>query len=256
MAKSRTKNPKTHDELLLSTPPTPMGDGSAEAWRVFRILGDFVEGFEALSEVNNAVTIFGSARVRPGDDSGWYEKAVEVASALGKIGFTIITGGGPGIMEAANKGAREVDAMSVGLNIVLPFEQHINPYVDIAVDFRYFFARKVMLVKYSRAFVVMPGGFGTMDELFESLTLVQTGKIHNFPIILFGTDYWRGLIDWLKNTMLADGKISKADLDLLHLTDSIDEICQIVLSSMTNGESLRQKELSAQEVTRQAISRG
>lgn len=250
------ENPKpTVDELFLATPPKSPDGAASEAWRVFRIMGEFVEGFEMLADIDRAVTIFGSARVREEDGSGWYEKAVEVARHLGQAGFSIITGGGPGIMEAANRGAREAGAQSVGLNIVLPFEQHINPYVDIAIDFRYFFVRKTMLVKYSQAFVVMPGGFGTMDELFEALTLIQTGKIHNFPVVLFGVEYWGGLMAWLKKTMLAGGKISAADLDLILLTDSVEETCVHIASCIQDGQNRAEQEASAREVTKQAVKR-
>ena len=218
-------------------------------------MGELVEGFDSLAEMPPAVTIFGSARDREGDGNEWYEKAVVVARTLGEAGFAIMTGGGPGIMEAANRGASEAGAFSVGLNIELPFEQHINPYVDLSVDFRYFFTRKVMLVKFAKAFVVMPGGFGTMDELFEALTLVQTGKIRNFPIVLFGTEYWGGLIDWLRNTMLANGKISAEDLDLILLTDSADEACEYILAC-NNEQNVREElEESVRAVTRKAVGR-
>jgi uncharacterized protein (TIGR00730 family) len=199
---ARTGRP-TEDERLLEG-PEPFY--KTDTWRVMRILGEFVEGFDALAELETAVTIFGSARAKPGDAQ--YETAVTVAQKLGEAGFNIITGGGPGIMEAGNKGARLAGVQSVGLNIELPFEQHLNPYVDLSIDFRYFFTRKVMLVKYAQAFVIFPGGFGTMDELFESLTLIQTGKVQNFPVVLFDTAYWGGLVAWLKDTMLAEGKIS------------------------------------------------
>lgn len=250
-----SKNKKTEDEQLLSNPAPSGSEMTAEAWRVFRIMGEFVEGFESLSAIPPAVTIFGSARDREGDANGWYEKAVDLARHLGHAGFAIITGGGPGIMEAANRGAREAEAMSIGLNIELPFEQFINSYVDLSINFRYFFTRKVMLVKYAHAFVVMPGGFGTMDELFEALTLVQTGKIRNFPIVLFGTKYWGGLIDWLRNTMLADGKISAEDLDLIFLTDSAEEACKHIVACTSEQNYLEALEESARNVTRKAVAR-
>ena len=186
-----------------------------------RVFSEFVTGFDALANAGPAVTVFGSARTKP--DHAEYQSAVALGSALGKAGYTVITGGGPGIMQAANQGAREAGAPSIGLNIELPFEQHINPYVDFSVDFRYFFVRKTMLVKYAQAFVIYPGGFGTLDELFEALTLIQTGKIHDFPVVLFNTGYWQGLIDWGKNSLEAGGKISPSDLDLLFLTDDINE---------------------------------
>lgn len=255
MTKRASKRGKTQDELFLASPTPMTAAGTTDAWRVFRIMGEFVEGFETLAEIDQAVTIFGSARVRENDGSGWYEKAVEVAHHLGQAGFAIITGGGPGIMEAANKGAREAGTQSIGLNIDLPFEQHINPYVDLSIDFRYFFVRKTMLVKYSQAFVVMPGGFGTMDELFEALTLIQTGKIHNFPVVLFGVSYWQGLLDWLQETMLSDGKISAADLDLILVTDSVEETCIHIASCVQDGRDRMQQETDAQEITRQVVER-
>ncbi|MFK7805988.1 MAG: TIGR00730 family Rossman fold protein [Anaerolineae bacterium] len=250
-----SKSRKTEDEQLLSAPATPVSGTTSEAWRVFRIMGEFVEGFETLSDLPPAVTVFGSARDREGDGSGWYEKAVDLARHLGEAGFAIITGGGPGIMEAANRGAREAEVLSVGLNIELPFEQFINPYVDLTIDFRYFFTRKVMLVKYAKAFVVMPGGFGTMDELFEALTLVQTGKIQNFPVVLFGTEYWGGLIDWLRSTVLANGKISAEDLDLILVTDSAEEACKHILACASGDEPRQALEESVRNVTRKAVAR-
>ncbi|MEM7033623.1 MAG: TIGR00730 family Rossman fold protein [Chloroflexota bacterium] len=249
------KTKKTEDEQLLSAPAAPVSGTTSEAWRVFRIMGEFVEGFESLSDIPPAVTVFGSARDREADGNGWYEKAVGLTRHLGEAGFAIITGGGPGIMEAANRGAREAEAYSVGLNIELPFEQFINPYVDLSIDFRYFFTRKVMLVKYAKAFVVMPGGFGTMDELFEALTLIQTGKIRNFPIVLFGTEYWGGLIEWLRNTMLANGKISAEDLDLILLTDSAEEACAHIVKCTTDQNSREALEESVRNVTRNAVAR-
>jgi len=206
----------TEDERLLETVDAPDRIGK-DAWRVFRIMGEFVEGFEDLAEVGSAVSIFGSARV--GADAPEYQLCVETARRLGEEGFAIITGGGPGIMEAANKGARLAGAKSVGCNIELPFEQDSNDFLDVSIDFRYFFVRKTMFVKYAEAFVIFPGGFGTLDELFESLTLIQTNKVRDFPVVLFGTDYWRGLTDWIRSTMAAEGKISAADLDLLYITD-------------------------------------
>jgi uncharacterized protein (TIGR00730 family) len=213
-------------------------------------MGEFVEGFDALSELGTAVTIFGSARTKPGD--AMYETAVDMARSLGEAGFNIITGGGPGIMEAGNKGAKLAGVQSVGLNIELPFEQHINPFVDLSVDFRYFFTRKVMLVKYAQAFVIFPGGFGTMDELFESLTLIQTGKVQNFPVILFGTQYWGGLVDWLKNSLLSGGKISSEDLDLLILTDSVEEARDAIVRSLHDREWRLAQEEGARLVARKA----
>ena len=198
-----------------------------DAWRVFRIMGEFVEGFEELSSLGSAVSIFGSARVQPGHPE--YELCVETARLLGEAGYAVITGGGPGIMEAANKGARAANAVSVGCNIELPFEQSGNPYLDISIDFRYFFVRKTMFVKYAQAFVIFPGGFGAMDELFESLTLIQTGKIKNFPVVLVGTEYYRGLVDWIHGTLAGEGKISSVDLDLLLVTDDPVEVRDHIL---------------------------
>ncbi|MDQ4127828.1 MAG: TIGR00730 family Rossman fold protein [Actinomycetota bacterium] len=241
---------RTEDERLLSGPDRAAFTGT-DTWRVLRIMGEFVEGFEELAELGPAVTLFGSARMRPGDPM--YQAAVEVGRLLGGSGFTVITGGGPGAMEAGNRGAREAGAPSVGLNIELPFEQHVNPYVDVEVDFRYFFVRKTMLVKYSQAFVIFPGGFGTMDELFEALTLIQTGKIRNFPIVLFGSSYWKGLLDWMRGTMAAEGKVSDADLGLLDLTDSPEEVLRIILDSNQDRRGGVSYEQEAREATRRAL---
>jgi len=197
-----------------------------ESWRVFRIMAEFVEGIETLSDVNNAVTIFGSARVKP--DDIYYQKTENLTRLLVQNGFSVITGGGGGIMEAANKGASEAGGKSVGMNIQLPFEQKPNPYANINIHYKYFFIRKVMFVKYAVAYVILPGGFGTMDELFEALTLIQTRKIKSFPLILMGSGYWRGLLDWLKNTMLAEGKISPADLDLIQVVDEPEEVVKLI----------------------------
>ncbi|MFZ1036299.1 MAG: TIGR00730 family Rossman fold protein [Smithella sp.] len=197
-----------------------------ESWRVFRIMAEFVEGIETLSQVENAVTIFGSARIKP--DNIYYRKTENLARLLVKNGFNLITGGGPGVMEAANKGASEAGGKSVGLNIRLPFEQKPNPYANIHIDYKYFFVRKVMFVKYAVAYVIMPGGFGTMDEFFEALTLIQTKKIKSFPLILMGSEYWHGLIEWLKNTMLQEDKISPADMDLIQIVDEPEEVVKLI----------------------------
>ena len=197
-----------------------------ESWRVFRIMAEFVEGIETLSDVNNAVTIFGSARVKP--DDIYYQKTENLTRLLVQNGFSVITGGGGGIMEAANKGASEAGGKSVGMNIQLPFEQKPNPYANIHLHYKYFFIRKVMFVKYAVAYVIMPGGFGTMDELFEALTLIQTKKIKSFPLILMGSDYWRGLLDWLKKNMLQEGKISPTDLDLIQVVDEPEEVVKLI----------------------------
>jgi len=198
-----------------------------DPWRVMRIQSEFVEGFGALAELGPAVSVFGSARL--GADHPAYDLGVEVGGKLARAGYAVITGGGPGLMEAANKGALEAGGTSVGLGIELPFETGLNDYVDLGVNFRYFFARKTMFVKYARGFIVLPGGLGTLDELFEALTLVQTGKITSFPIVLVGGDYWSGLIDWLRATLLAHGTIAPEDLDRLLVTDDIDEAVRFVV---------------------------
>lgn len=203
------------------------------SWTMFRIMSEFVEGFDTLENIGPCISIYGSARIQPGTE--YYEKASEIASAFVDEGYGIITGGGPGIMEAGNKGAFEKNGRSVGLNIDLPFEQHTNRYVDKEIKFNYFFARKVMFVKFAQAFVLMPGGFGTMDELFESITLIQTKKIDHVPIILFGTKFWGGLLEWMKTTLLDEySTISPKDLELLHLTDSVEEVVQIVTAYYDN----------------------
>jgi len=201
----------------------------ADPWRVMRIQSEFVEGFGALAELGPAVSVFGSARTKPGSPE--YEQAEALGAALARAGYAVITGGGPGVMEAANRGASQAGGVSVGLGIELPFEQGINDWVDIGINFRYFFARKTMFVKYAQAFCVLPGGFGTMDELFEALTLVQTRKVTRFPVVLLGTAYWAGLIDWLRSAMLANGYINEGDLDLIELTDDIDEAVRIVIAA-------------------------
>jgi uncharacterized protein (TIGR00730 family) len=192
-----------------------------ESWRIFRIMAEFVEAIEALSKLKNAVSIFGSARVTP--DDPYYQKTEKLARRLAEKGFSVITGGGPGIMEAANKGAAEAGGKSVGMNIRLPFEQKPNAYANISIDYKYFFIRKVMFVKYAIAYVIMPGGFGTMDELFEALTLIQTRRIKSFPVILMGSEYWKGLVDWLKKTMVRSGMILPEDLDFIEIIDDPDE---------------------------------
>jgi uncharacterized protein (TIGR00730 family) len=238
--KARTMGPRfgqpTEDEQLFgrdhARAPRPREPEQgrfthSEPWRVLRIQGEFVHGINALAEVGAAAAIFGSARI--GEDSPDYADARALARKLAESGFAVITGGGPGIMEAANRGATEVGGLSIGLNIELPFEQEGNPYANLAVNFRYFFVRKTMFVKFADGFVIFPGGFGTLDELFEALTLVQTQKIHRFPIVLFRSAYWRGLIDWVRDHMLAGGMISPEDLDLLVVTDSVDEACEILM---------------------------
>lgn len=246
-SKSRSGYRKTEDEVFLQAAveqleESPIVAVGRESWRVFRIMGEFVEGFEELSHLGPAVTIFGSARTKP--DHLYYQRCVETARLLGEAGFAIITGGGPGMMEAANRGAREAGTCSVGLNIELPFEQDVNRHADLKVHFRYFFVRKTMFVKYAQAFVIFPGGFGTLDELFESLTLIQTRKIKHFPVVLFGSEYWRGLLDWMRNTMEQAGNISPGDLELFKVTDSPEEAVDHVVSrynhhAVEGGDGLR-----------------
>jgi uncharacterized protein (TIGR00730 family) len=197
-----------------------------DIWRIFRIMAEFVEGFDQMTKLGPCVSIFGSARTKPGHK--YYEMAREVAKELVKAGFGIITGGGPGIMEAANLGAKEAGGLSVGINIELPLEQKFNPYVDVGIEFRHFFVRKVMFVKYAQGFVVLPGGFGTLDEFFEAVTLIQTGKTTRFPVILMGSEYWQGLIDWLRDKVLAEGNISPEDLEIFELTDDPKEAARII----------------------------
>ncbi len=204
-----------------------------DSWRVFRIISEFVEGFEELSEVDDCVTMFGSARSKPGDRD--YELARKTARLLVEAGYGVITGGGPGIMEAGNRGAAEAGGTSVGLNIDLPFEQKPNPYANLQLDFRYFFVRKVMFVKYAKAFVILPGGFGTLDELCESLTLIQTHRIGKFPVILVDSNYWKGFVDWIKGTVLAQHKISEEDLLLFQLVDTPEEVVKKILVFYQNS---------------------
>jgi hypothetical protein len=218
----------TTDQRLLDTRDS--GDWvHTDPWRVLRIQAEFVEGFGALAKLGPAISIFGSARTQ--EDHPEYDLARRTADLLVREGFAIMTGGGPGIMAAANRGAWEAGGTSVGLGIELPFEQGLNEWVDLGINFRYFFARKTMFVKYAQGFVVFPGGFGTIDELFEALTLVQTGKVTTFPIILVGSGYWSGLVDWLRATMRADGKISPHDLDLIHITDDPEEVVAVIRDS-------------------------
>jgi len=197
-----------------------------DTWRTFHIMAEFVEGFEALAECHPAVSIFGSTRVKPEDEI--YQKAERIGQLLAENGFGVITGGGPGVMEAANKGASLAGGKSIGLNIELPLEQTPNPYTNMNLIFHYFFVRKVMFIKYAVAYIILPGGFGTMDELFESITLIQTHKIRPFPVILVGSNYWKGLLDWIKEVVLKEGKISPSDLEILQVTDEPEEIIKII----------------------------
>jgi uncharacterized protein (TIGR00730 family) len=230
---ARTGRP-TEDEQLLTSPAQKPATQRVtdfthtDPWRVLRIQGEFVAGFDALADIGPAVTIFGSARTPRTDH--WYGVAVAVARRLARAGFAVITGGGPGIMEAANRGAREGKGRSIGCGIELPHEQGLNPFVDEAINFRYFFVRKTMFVKYAEAFVIFPGGFGTLDELFEALTLIQTRKVRNFPVVMVGAEYWSGLLEWAKNTLIPAGTISQGDLDLLQCTDDPSEVERIVVT--------------------------
>jgi uncharacterized protein (TIGR00730 family) len=227
LRRSQVQQTTTDQRLLDSRGPSDWVH--TDPWRVLRIQAEFVEGFGLLSEAPRAVCVFGSARTPPGSPE--FAAGEALGAALARDGWAVITGGGPGVMEAVNKGASEAGGVSIGLGIELPFEQRLNGWVDIGVNFRYFFVRKTMFVKYSQAFVVLPGGFGTMDELFEALTLVQTRKVTSFPVILYGSEYWQGLVDWLKTTMLAEGKVSPSDLDLIHVSDDIDEIVAMIRDS-------------------------
>jgi len=218
----------TADQALLDSRGRPDWK-TKDAWRTLRILSEFVEGFETMADLPPSVSVFGSAR--SAEDSLECRLGYELGGALARAGYAVITGGGPGVMEAANKGVAEAGGLSVGLGIELPFEQGLNDWVELGIDFRYFFVRKTMFVKYAQGFVVLPGGYGTMDELFEALTLVQTRKVTQFPVVLMGTAYWGGLIDWLRGTMLAEGKINKEDIDLVMLTDDVDEAVNHIVNT-------------------------
>jgi uncharacterized protein (TIGR00730 family) len=241
--KSRRLSGGTEDEEFLNRAPTTIVPRAivpeqgafthTESWRVLRIQAEFVYGLNAMAEVGAGVAVFGSARIAP--DHPWYAAAYETGRRFAEAGFAVITGGGPGLMEAANRGAREAGGLSIGCNIELPDEQHPNPYSNLSINFRYFFVRKTMFVKFADAFVIFPGGFGTLDELFEALTLVQTQKIHRFPIVLYGSEYWGGLLDWIRNTQLACGAVSAEDLNLLTVTDSVEEAVTLVLDCYRNN---------------------
>jgi uncharacterized protein (TIGR00730 family) len=220
----RGKPISTTDQRLLRAP-----DSARDPWRVLRIQSEFVEGFDTLSAVSPAVTVFGSARVQP--DTPFYDLGRELGAALADAGHPVITGGGPGLMEAVNRGVHEAGGYSIGLGIELPFEQNLNQWVDLGINFRYFFVRKTMFVKYAQAFICLPGGFGTLDKLFEALTLVQTRKVTQFPIVLLGKDYWSPLLDWVRGTMAAEGLVSEADIALLQVTDSVADAVEIVNES-------------------------
>jgi uncharacterized protein (TIGR00730 family) len=232
-AKDKPRSQITQDEQLLES-PTRDEFTHTDTWRVFRIMGEFVQGFDELATITRGVAIFGSARTKV--DNPYYQAAQETAGQLARAGFTIITGGGPGVMEAANRGALEAGGVSIGCNIELPFEQKSNDYLTRSLTFKYFFVRKMMFVKYSNAFIIFPGGFGTLDELFEALTLIQTRKIKNFPVVLYGSAYWNGLLTWLGDTMLKAANILESDLRLMHVTDSPAEVVEIIVNSQ---DSLR-----------------
>jgi hypothetical protein len=242
---------RMEDAKLLRSPEMRAGFQETDTWRTLRIMGEFVEGFDALAEVGPAISIFGSARV--GRRNRYYGAARRLAAELAKQGFAIITGGGPGIMEAANRGAKEAGGVSIGCNIELPFEQGLNEYVDLGMEFRYFFVRKVMFVKYAEGFVIFPGGFGTLDELFESLTLIQTGKVEHFPVVLYGKDYWDGMLQWIRDKPLFEEKVSPEDLDLVTVTDDIDEACEAITRSHRSREQAR-KERASRDATEEAVT--
>ena len=220
--------PSTTDQRLLDT-RGPSDWVHADPWRVLRIQSEFVEGFGLLAEVPRAVTVFGSARTP--EEHPDYEVGQAVGAALARAGYAVITGGGPGTMEAVNRGCQEAGGLSIGLGIELPFEQRLNHWVDLGINFRYFFARKTMFVKYAQAFVILPGGFGTLDELFEALTLVQTRKVTRFPVVLVGVEYWQGLLDWIRTTLVGTGRVGPLDLDLVTLTDDVDEVLRVIEAS-------------------------
>ncbi|GAA1840385.1 TIGR00730 family Rossman fold protein [Actinomadura bangladeshensis] len=244
--------PKTTTDQRLLDARGPADWVHADPWRVLRIQAEFVEGFGLLAELPKAVSVFGSARTKP--DSPEYKLGVDIGARLHEAGYAVITGGGPGIMEAANRGCDESGGLSVGLGIELPFEQKLNDHIDIGLEFRYFFVRKTMFVKYSQAFVVLPGGFGTLDELFEAITLVQTKKITRFPIVLVGTEFWGGLLDWVKTSMLPSGKISPQDIDLIHLTDDPEEVVRIIVEGHTRAEQEIIEARAQAEEARQAAT--
>ena len=230
----------TEDEQLLESPPPQRPEQlfqKSDSWRVLRIMGEFVWGFDNLADVSDGVTIFGSARTPASDPH--YAQAVQTAMLLAQAGIPVITGGGPGIMEAANRGAREGGGLSIGCNIELPFEQGSNPYLSRSLNFKFFFVRKTMFVKYATAFIVFPGGYGTLDELFEALTLIQTGKVKHFPVILVGTEYWRGLVEWIRGPMLREGKIASKDLELFQVTDDPADVVRRIIAERNKRDVQR-----------------
>jgi uncharacterized protein (TIGR00730 family) len=241
----------TEDEQLLESPPPQTAAQlflKSDSWRVLRIMGEFVWGFDNLADVSDGVTIFGSARTQP--DDPYYHKAVETARLLARARIPVITGGGPGIMEAANRGALEGGGLSIGCNIELPFEQGSNSYLTRSLNFKFFFVRKTMFVKYATAFIVFPGGYGTLDELFEALTLIQTGKVTHFPVILFGRDYWSGLVDWLTDTVAGERKINPADLHLFRVTDDPAEAAAIVIEARAERPAEPVARMTAETIAR------
>src|SRR5688572_18736512 len=247
-----TVDKATEDQKLLRSRQPSADFVETDTWRTLRIMGEFVEGFDALADVGPAVSIFGSARV--GRRNRYYGAARRLATALARQGFAIITGGGPGIMEAANRGAKEAGGLSIGCNIELPFEQGLNEYVDLGMEFRYFFVRKMMFVKYAEGFVIFPGGFGTLDELFEALTLIQTGKVEHFPVVLYGKDYWDGMMQWIRDKPLYEEKVSPEDLDLVTVTSDIDEACEAITRHYRSREQA-QREAASRDATRDALQR-
>ena len=240
---------RTEDQKLLRSAGPAVDFQDTDTWRTLRIMGEFVEGFDALADVGPAVSIFGSARI--GRRNRYYGAARRLAAALVKEGFAIITGGGPGVMEAANRGAKEAGGVSIGCNIELPFEQGLNEYVDLGMEFRYFFVRKVMFVKYAEGFVIFPGGFGTLDELFEALTLIQTGKVEHFPVVLYGREYWEGMMQWIREKPLYEEKIAPEDLHLLTITSDIDEACEAITRHHRSKQA--QKEAASRAATKEAV---
>ena len=244
---------RTEDEALLQRPTRPDFLDS-DPWRSLRILSEFVEGFDAMANVGPAITVFGSARTKADDPV--YELARRIGYRLAKAGYAVITGGGPGAMEAANRGCREGGGLSVGCNIELPMEQGLNPYVDLGIEFRYFFARKVMFVKYADAFVIFPGGYGTLDELFEALTLIQTHKVQDFPVVLIGSDYWTGMLDWIKGSLLEEAAINQADVDLLRLTDDPKEAVRIIQAyARTHREAAAEVEPETKPIEKRDVKK-
>ena len=244
----------TEDQKLLRSEGQSVDFQDTDTWRTLRIMGEFVEGFDALADIGPAVSIFGSARI--GRRNRYYGAARRLAAALAKQGFAIITGGGPGVMEAANRGAKEAGGVSIGCNIELPFEQGLNEYVDLGMEFRYFFVRKVMFVKYAEAFVIFPGGFGTLDELFEALTLIQTGKVEHFPVMLYGREYWEGMMQWIREKPLYEEKIAPEDLRLVTITSDIDEACEAITRhhrSRQQSQEQAEKEAASRKATKEAV---